>query len=183
MKKEKIGLTPMNWVLSILGILLLSCLIILPPVFRVVFKEEEKEDFQTEITIEKLICEKKNIVSEQYTEDSVLTFYYYNDNIRTYSKNTNRTYNDQILYENDKQQFGRYVTAFSLLSGYVYSIDPDDEEFVININEEYDLGLFNSTIITLPGDSEEVTVTSTYSKEDSMNQIKTDLTNNGYTCK
>ena len=41
MKKKKSGLTATNWVLSILGILVLSCFVILPPVFRVFLKEEE----------------------------------------------------------------------------------------------------------------------------------------------
>ena len=40
--KENNGLTPLNWVLSIAGILVLSCLVILPPVFKIAFKEKEK---------------------------------------------------------------------------------------------------------------------------------------------
>lgn len=183
MKEEKIGLTTTNWILSILGILLLSSLIILPPIFRVVFKEEEKQEIKDEIIIEKITCEKKNIISATYREDINLVFYYYKDRIRTYSKSASRTYNDYILYESDKQKFGRYVTNFSLLTGYTYSIDPDDEMPAISISEEYDLGVFKSTTITIPGENEEVTVTTAYTNEDSMNKIKNDLINDGYTCK
>lgn len=183
MKEEKIGLTTTNWILSIVGILLLSCLIVLPPIFRVVFKEEEKKEIKDEIIIEKLTCEKNNIISGTYAEDINLVFNYYNDNIRSYSKSASRTYNDYVLYENDKQKFGRYVTNFSLLTGYTYSIDPNDETLAISISEEYDLSIFKSTTITIPGENEEVTVASTYTSEDSMNKIKNDLINDGYTCK
>ena len=40
MKNEKIGITPMDWALSIAGILVLLCFIVLPPVFRVALKDK-----------------------------------------------------------------------------------------------------------------------------------------------
>lgn len=40
-EEQKVGLSTMNWVLSILGIMFFSSFIILPPIFRLVFKEEE----------------------------------------------------------------------------------------------------------------------------------------------
>ena len=183
MKVEKIGLTTMNWILSILGILVLSCFIILPPVFRVVFKEEVKEEIPEEIIIKTLICEKNNIITDQYIENSIFTFHYFNDRIRIYSKESNRTYNDSVIYANDKQQFGRYVAAFSILSGYGYSIDPDDDHYIIKINEKYDLGLFQPTVITVPGDTLATSIDSTYTLNDSVSNIQHQLVNDGYICR
>lgn len=39
-EEQKVGLSTMNWILCILGIVFFSSFIILPPIFRVVFKEE-----------------------------------------------------------------------------------------------------------------------------------------------
>lgn len=183
MKNEKIGLTAFNWILSILGIILLSCFIILPPLFRTIFKEEApKEELKTEIVIKTLTCRKQNIITENYTDNDTLTFRYYNDSIRTYSREINRVYNDFTVYSTDKQLHGRYVSAFSILPGYDYSIQPDDNSQSIIINENYDLGLFKETTITIPGDTTETIVTSLYSMEDSVIEIHTNLINDGYTC-
>ena len=183
MKKEKIGLTPINWFLSILGIIVLSCLIILPPVFRTVFKEEKPIELPEETIIEKLTCTKNDIVLEGYTGDITYSFSYYQDQIQNYSKKTVSTYTDYVLYDNDKQTFGRYTAAFNILAGYEYVMEPNDETYMLTINEDYDLTTFNNTTITIPGDTEETKVTSLYTMSDSMNQIKNNLINDGYTCK
>ena len=40
---DKKGLSIVEWLFSIIGIIFFLCLIILPPVFRVVFKEKPQE--------------------------------------------------------------------------------------------------------------------------------------------
>ena len=183
MKKEKIGLTPINCFLSILGIILLSCVIILPPVFRVVFKEEEIIELPEEAIVEELTCVKDKIKEEGYTNDITYSFSFYNDQIHEYTKKTVSTYTDYVLYDTDKQAYGRYAGAFSILSGYDYLMEPDDVRYVLTVTEDYDLSIFKNTTITIPGDTEETKVTSMYNITDSMNQVKTTLTKSGYNCK
>jgi len=183
MKKEKIGLTPMNWFLSILGIILFSCIIILPPVFRVVFKEEVIIEIPEEVVIEKLTCSKDKITATGHTKDITYNFSYFDDTIQTYSKETVYNYTDYVLYDANKQTFGRYTGAFNILSGYEYLMEPNDVTYVLTVTEDYDLTLFKNTTITIPGDTEETKVTSMYNITDSMKQVKSNLIKSGYSCK
>lgn len=183
MKKEKIGLTPINWILSVLGIILLSCIIILPPVFRVVFKEEEIIELPEEAIIEELTCTKNNIILNGYTAEVTYNFNYYKDQIQTYSKKTTSTYTDYVLYDTDKQTYGRYTGAFNILSGYEYLMEPDDVNYILTVSEDYDLAIFKNVVITIPGDTEETKVTSIYTMSDSMTQVKNNLINDGYICR
>lgn len=185
MEKQKIGLTPINWFLSILGIILLSCIIILPPVFRIVFKveaEEEINEIPDEVIIEKLTCVKDKISSVGHTEDITYNFDFNNNKVQVYSKKTVSRYSDYIQYDADKQTFGRYTGAFNILSGYKYLMEPDDVNYILTVTEDYDLTTFKNTTITIPGDTEETKVTSIYQITDTMDQIKNTLINSGYNC-
>ena len=56
--KQKVGMTKLNWILSIGGIIILLVLIALPPVFRIVFEEKEnvntsKDDIKPDDTSNK----------------------------------------------------------------------------------------------------------------------------------
>jgi len=184
MKNQNVGLTTANWILSILGIILLSCVIILPPIFRVFFKEEEIiESLPEKIDLQVTACEKKDILMGQYTYNEILTFYFTNDKIHNYSRDVERIYRDFDSYSNDKQLFGRYATAFSILSGYKFSVNPDDNNLVINIDELYELNVFKETTITIPGDNYETNVTSIYMKDQSVEEVVNSLTIDGYICK
>ena len=129
MKKEKIGLTTTNWILSILGIILFSCFIILPPVFRVVFKEEaktpEEETVYPNITT---ICYKDKISGIEYIDNEKISFQHQNSKIKQITKEISRKYNDPLIYQQKKQSYGVLVTAFSIISGYSYSITPNDND-------------------------------------------------------
>lgn len=183
MKNVKVGLTPVNWILSIVGILIFACFIILPPTFRALLKEEEiVPELPEEAIIETLSCTKSNIVTDNYNESVTYHFQYYKDVIQIYSRKSERTYNDPLMYESDKQLFGRYASAFSVLSGYKYLVDIVDENYSLTVNEQYDLAVFQNTVIIVPGDTVETNVMSEYSKSDSVSQIKSDLTSDGYTC-
>lgn len=184
MKKQKIGLTTTNWILSILGILLLSCLIILPPVFRVVFKEEPQKVPEPEPDIPTIIttCQKENIMELEYVDNEKLIFYHQNDKIKTFNKETNRIFNDPLIYQQNKQSYGVLVTAFSMISGYDYSATPNDNDSTINIIETYDLNHFAPTMIVIPGDTEPTSIKSDYELNESIVNIKENLTANGYLC-
>lgn len=73
-KKRKVGMSGVNWFLSILGIILFSSIIFLPPIFRAVFQDKDidstvKEDFKQ--VKEMTICSKKNsFVDTEYIIDS-----------------------------------------------------------------------------------------------------------------
>ncbi len=181
--KEKVGLSIMEWIFSIIGIAFFACLIILPPVFRVVFKEAPKEYVPDAIEIKTLTCTKANYYSGEVRKNDTYIIRYYNDKVRTYTIKRESIYNDTVPYSDEKQKEGRLSTAYSLVEGISYSVKPNDAELMI-ITEEYcDLSKFKSTVVTLPGDTVETKINSTYTLKDSVDQIKTDLQDEGYICK
>lgn len=182
--EQKIGLTTTELVLSIVGIVIFACLIILPPVFRVAFKEDEpEEEVIDEIQIKTLICNKDNYVSEGTMNNDIITITYYNDKPRTYNIKLEKTYDALETYDDEKQALGRLSTAYSLIDGISFSVNANDSDLRIVTTEECDLGLFKPTSVTLPGDSEETRIYSTYTNTDSIDEIKSNLTSAGYTCK
>lgn len=183
MKQEKVGLTTMNWILSIGGIILLSLFIILPPVFRVVFKEAEKP--QEEIKEYPMItttCYKENIQTDTTTDVVTYIFQHKNNELKSYTKTTKKSYLDPNIYDTDKQSFGRLVTAFSVLSGYNYTVTPSEEEDYLLVQENYDLAVFKSTMIVIPGNTEPTSVSSEYLFNQSINEMENELTVDGYFC-
>jgi hypothetical protein len=183
MKKEKIGLTTTNWILSILGILLLTCVIVLPPLFRAFIKDKVVEETpKEEIKIGTTTCRNKNIELKDYIDDETITFTYQDDKIQEYSKNIVRTYVDPLFYQEQKLIYGKYVTAFNTINGYSYSATPDDDIFSISIQEKYDLNSFQATTILIPGDENQTAVTTYYNLDDDINKVKNQLINNSYVC-
>ena len=181
--KEKVGLTILEWILSITGIMVLSCLIILPPVFRIVYKEKPKEYVPNEIEILTLTCTKNNYYSGEVRKNDTYTIKYYNDKVRTYTIRHESIYPDPTPYAEEKQKEGRLSTAYNLVEGINYKVNPNDGELKIITEETCDLSRFKSTVVTLPGDEVETKINSTFTTKDSVEQIKTDLQDDGCICK
>lgn len=183
MKEQKVGLTTTNWILSILGIIILSCLIILPPVFRVYFKEEVivKQE-EEEIMVGVIACQNENISSTDYNDSVTLTFNYEDQKIKSYTKNTVRTYIDPLVYQEEKAFYGKLVTAFSVISGYNYNVTPQDDTSSFSIIEDYNLADFQPTTILVPGDENPTAITTSFQLNDDISVVKEYLASNGYSC-
>lgn len=183
MKEQKVGLTSTNWILSILGIMVLSCFIILPPVFRNFLKEEVVEEPPKEqVVIGTTTCQNENIKAVDYSDNETLVFTYRNQKIQSFTRKTNRTYSDPIVYQEKKLTYGKLVTAFSVISGYEYSATPEDDTSSVRIQEDYDLTNFKPTTIVVPGDENPTAITTSYQLNDDISKVKEYLTTNGYTC-
>ncbi len=183
MKKQKIGLSAMNWILSILGILLFSCIIILPPVFRRFIKPEIiEEPPQEEIITATVTCQNENLAGVNYIDSEILVFTYQNQKLQGFTRTTNRVYTDSLTYQEQKSVYGKYVTAFSMINGYEYSATPSDDTFSVRIQEKYDLTIFKPTTIVIPGDENPTAITTSYELNSDISMIEEYLTVNGYTC-
>lgn len=184
MKEQKVGLTTINWVLSIFGIIILTSFIVLPPVFRTFLQEEKEIIPEPQISpILTTTCIKDQINYDNYIDKEIYTFKHQDNQILEYSKGINRTYKDPLVYQQEKQSYGVLVTAFSALTGYDYLATPDDNLSRVNIMENYNLKTFNPTMIVVPGDEVPISITSNYNLNDSMIAAKQELTTNGYFCK
>ena len=179
----KIGMSFFNWIMSIFGILILSSFIILPPLFRQIFPKEEKEGpFIDTIVIKNLKCSVTNRLVENHVEDDEITFKYYQNQLRNYSRVKKCTYTDIEEFDADRQDYGKLSTAYSILEGVEYDANPDTVNLSIVINEKYDFGSFSPRSVTIPGEEESIYLDSEYKLGDSVEQIKTDLEELGYTC-
>lgn len=74
-KEKKVGLTPLNWILCIIGILFFMSFIALPPMFRAFISDEENiggttpnnpSSTATPVVTKTTICTKTEIDSEEY---------------------------------------------------------------------------------------------------------------------
>ena len=76
-KEKKVGLTPLNWILSIAGIIFFTLFIVLPPMFRAFIKEDSgitnnntgnqtNQSSPTPVVTKTTICTKKELDSEEY---------------------------------------------------------------------------------------------------------------------
>ena len=181
--KEKIGLSTTEWILSIAGIVLLSCLIILPPVFRTFLKEEKKEEYIPKgVEIKTLKCTKNNYYSGVVRKNDTYTIKYYKDKVKTYNIKLESIYTDTVPYDEEKQKEGRLSTAYNLVEGISYTVNPNDAALKITTEEECDLSVFKATTVKLPGDEIETRINSVYTPQDSVDQIKRDLQSEGYIC-
>ena len=183
MKKQKIGLSAFNWILSILGILLLSCIIILPPVFRKFMNPEVVEEPpQEEVITATTTCQKENLVGTNYTDSEILSFTHQNQKLQEYTRTIHRTFTDSLIYQEQKLIYSEYVTAFSMINGYEYSATPSDDTFSMRIQEKYDLTTFKPTTIVIPGDENPTAISASYELNSDISTIKENLIATGYTC-
>ena len=181
-KEEKIGLTPVSLILSILGILIFASLIILPPVFRVVFKEEVVEEPKPEkLVIETMECTRNNYTVNNHSESNLITMTYAKDSLRTYKKRTEQAYKDTVTYEKEKQVQGDLTSIYETVEGIIYNASPKDKEAQLIIEEEYDLGKFKNETVEINDKKYEVKFE--YKQGDSVTGIVSGLTKQGYNCK
>ena len=184
MKEEKVGLTVTNWLLSIGGIIVLLLLIILPPVFRTVFKEKEivKEIVKEYITTGTLICQKDAIMNTDYKDNEALIIKYKNNDIESYTVRIERTYQDPNVYEIDKITYGRYTTAFNEINGYNYAATFNSDNSSVMIVSDYNMKEFLPTTVTIENIDEPVAITNHYLLGDNLETTNNNLTTNGYAC-
>jgi len=183
MKEQNVGLTSKDWILSILGIIILSCLIILPPLFRTFIKEEVTNDpVQQDEVIVTTTCKNENITAIDYNDNETIIFNHKNQKIQGFSKTTIRTYLDPMVYQEEKLRYGKLVTALSIIDGYEYGATLEDDNSSVNIQEKYDLVNFKPTTVLVPGDEHPTAITTSYQLNDDISKVKNYLSANGYTC-
>lgn len=183
MNEQKVGLTTINWILSILGIIVLMCFIVLPPVFRTFLQEKPEipEEPVTQIILT-TVCRKEQINYENYVDNEIYTFKHQDNKVIEYTKEIKRIYRDPLVYQQEKHSYGELVTAFSIVNGYDYAVSPDDNEFIVNIMETYNLKTFQPTMIVIPGNTEPTPVNSEIELNDNITNTTPTLTINGYVC-
>lgn len=197
-KNEKVGLSKLDWILSISGIFLLSMLIVLPPLFRVVFEEKTEipmennpivEDTDnTEIKINddnyaKVMC-MKQVTNTNYIENLVITLAHENQSLKVLTEDTIYTYlittkDGESMYAEAKLACINITDDFKKVTGFNYSCDVKEDS--VQITKKYDLANFKSTsVVDYAGVV--VQLNSPFIADQSTAEITTSLTSQGYTC-
>ena len=180
MKNEKIGITTKDWILSIGGIVILTCLIVLPPVFRIAFKEKKVEEKNDQPVVQYMTCTKNNYVSEGHYQNQTYSLTYLVNTLNEYQEITEMTFDDVNMYYAAKEEYTKLAPVFKM-AHVDYTFTPVDGDLKITIKKVFNFGVFQNTSVDLEGVSYQVR--SQWSREELVSDIKEDLTTSGYTCK
>ena len=187
--KQKVGMTKLNWILSIGGIIILLILMALPPVFRIVFEEKEnispskdnikpddtsnKPDSSADIddtNLSKVICMIQT-TDDDYIENYTITLAHQDKLLEMFTEDITHTY----LFDS-KESESKYAqeklacnTTNTNANGLLYTCRATDD--TIQTIKKVDLSKATST------DSK---ISLTYHQN--IDDITTNLTNSGYTC-
>lgn len=194
-ENKKIELTTLNWVLSIGGIILLSLFIILPPVFRTVFKEEviveQKEPAEEEVPVQnngiddsnysKITCVRQ-IVQADYGENNEVILAHENNLLRVYTINSNSNYSlntkeNESLFTDSKLACTNNKQSLTNIVGFNYNCDVTENS--INETVKYDLSIFE--VSNLPTDKSTL-FSPSYTFNQDVTAVMNLLINDGYTC-
>lgn len=194
-ENKKIGLTTLNWILSIGGIVLLSLFIILPPVFRGVFKEEvvigEKEPAKEEVPVQnngiddssysKITCVRQKIQAD-YGENNEVILAHENNLLRVYTISSNSTYSlntkeNESLFTDSNLACTNNKQSLTNIVGFYYNCGVIDNS--VNETVKYDLSIFE--VSHLPTDKVNL-FTPSYTFNQDVTVVMNLLINDGYAC-
>ena len=187
---QKVGLTKTEWILSITGIVLLVLLMVLPPLFRIIFEEEtinaENENNQIEqvpsnqeakiddSNLTKTICMKQT-TSSDYIDNSVIILSHDNNLLKVLTEDTTNTYTlsskeSESLYTEEKLSCNNTPDKYYQITGFNYSCKVSASS--VQTTKKYDLSKFESTNEFHPS----------FILNQDITEIITSLTSEGYTC-
>lgn len=125
-EKKKIGMSGLNWFLSIIGLLFFSSLIFLPPIFRALLKEDDSSLHlpKQEIVKATTICTKvEGKETTEYIIDST------DDQIDLFAQSISRTYSEKEIeaIENCNKE----ASLYQGLSGFHHGCRIDEGKIII----------------------------------------------------
>ena len=202
--KKKSPLSIKEWIFCISGLTILTLLVVLPPVFRIVFADDkEKEnmpvttpvptmDLQSnkketepidDSKLEKIACTKIEVHENSYQEEITLILAYEDGGLQVYSDTNKKTYDlaveDQLsLYQKGKLTCDDIPKSYLTISGFNYSCTSTENS--IEIAEKFDLAVFKEKKVTVG--EEEVILSSPYYPKQNVRLIRRELEKVGYTC-
>lgn len=199
-EKKKVGLSSIEWILSIMGIILLLLVIVLPPVFRVVFKEEVQEENNNNSNIQenlnteekttiddtsytKITCTKQESTSN-YIETVNVVLAHQNNLLKILTTTSVKTYlldtkESENLFAEAKLACSNISDQYYQVTGYSHSCNTSVD--AVHVTQKYDLNNFQSTLVNNQ-DGTTTQLQTAYSLDQNVEDIKMSLVNDGYTC-
>lgn len=196
---KKIGLSKLEWTLSILGIVLLLLLMILPPVFRIVFEEElpdvkpatpdvkddtiKKEPEIDDSSYTKISCMKQT-PNASYVEVSSIILSADNELLKVYTDSVVNTYylnskDSESLYAEAKLECSNVSDNFYQVGGLNFNCSSSED--TVSFTTKYDLSKFVPTTV-INKENKQTKFESSYVLDQNVEEIKASLITDGYTC-
>lgn len=202
--KQKSPLSVKEWMFCISGLTIFTLLVVLPPVFRIVFADDSDGgnlpiatpiptmDLQSnkketepidDSKLEKLVCTKTEVHENSYQEDITLTLAYEDGGLQIYSDTNKKTYDlaleDQAaLYQKEKLTCDDIPKSYLTISGFNYGCTSTENS--IEVIEKFDLNIFKEKKVTVG--EEEITFSSPYYPKQNVRLIRRELEKVGYAC-
>ena len=208
---EKGKLTPFQLAFCIFGFILLGSFIILPPIFRICFKEEKRPIdtgvvqptltpipdptpnpslFEPEIddsAYEKLVCNKEDTSNDNYRETLGLVLAYEDNMLKVITESSNRIYNieDEEL-EGVTEAFEAEKESCDNLSDKYKMITGYNHTCTsggdsIYVVRKFDLSRFEPALISEVGNPN-IEITTDYTLDQNIDDLKASLEEDGYLC-
>ena len=195
---KKIGMSTLKWILSITGIILLILLIILPPIFRIIFEEEYIVDNENSNKIEEIPSNKEEVEDNnyakitcikqttypEYIDNSIVVLAHDNNLLKVLTEDIPHTYlldskNSESMYTEEKLSCNSIDDSIYQITGFNYSCQATIDS--IQTSKKYDLNKFEPTSVTTK-DGEILEIKSSFILNQDIADITTSLTSEGYTC-
>lgn len=202
--KQKSPLSIKEWIFCISGLTVLTLLVVLPPVFRIVFADDKDRenmpvptpvptmDLQSnkketepidDSKMEKIVCTKTEVHENSFQEEVTLTLSYEEGGLQVYSDTNKKTYDlavedPLVLYEKEKLTCDEVPKAYLTITGFNYSCNSTENS--IEVTEKFDLNVFKEKKVTVG--EEEVIFSSPYYPKQNVRLIRRELEKVGYVC-
>lgn len=203
--KTKKALSMKEWILCIGAITILTLLMVLPPVFRIVFSDDKPNPLTPTLTptptgsleepsttetapiddsqYEKIVCTKENVKDETYKEIDILHLAHENGQLKIYSSINKKVYSaveetENSLFLEEKKSCDEIPRAYLTIRGFNYQCTSSENE--IQLTQIFDIANFKEKRVKI--DQEEKLISVPYYLNQNVRVVRKDLEKQGYVC-
>lgn len=200
--KKIMGLSILQWILCVGGILLLSSFIVLPPVFRSVFttptEEQDGGDNSDDIVppatdnssgdliddskYDRIICTYSDESNVDYRDSLGILLFHEDNQLRIVSETVNRVYpldtkDNEAKFSEAQLACQEIPDSYHQTKGFNYECSTGGNS--IYIVKKFDLATFDSTSVS---ESDKEVISTDYTLDQNVQEIATQLESAGYVC-
>ena len=200
--KKIMGLSILQWILCVGGILVLSSFIVLPPVFRGVFaipSEEENGGDNLDDTVppvtdnssgeliddskyDRIICTYSDESSSDYRDSLGVLLFYEDNQLRIVSETVNRVYpldtkDNEAKFAEAQLACQEIPDSYHQTRGFNYECSTGGNS--IYTVRKFDLATFDPTLVS---ESDKEVISTNYTLNQNVQEIVTQLESAGYLC-
>ncbi|HIT22211.1 MAG TPA: hypothetical protein IAB56_04510 [Candidatus Scybalousia intestinigallinarum] len=200
--KKIMGLSILQWILCVGGIVVLSSFIIFPPVFRTVFAvstepgENDQSDWEDPVNngtstgsdliddsqYERIICTYNDESNTDYRDSLGILFFHEDNQLRIVSETVNRVYpldtkDNEAKFAEAQLACQETPTSYHQVKGFNYECSTGGNS--IYTVKKFDLATFDSTSVSA---SDQEVITTNYTLNQNVSELASQLEAAGYVC-